>query len=55
VSFFYYEWKETDRLDVVALRHLGQSNLWWQILDINPEIVDTMSVKPGTQIRIPNE
>jgi hypothetical protein len=55
VSYFHYEWKETDRLDVLALRYLGQPNLWWQILDINPEIIDTLDIKPGTQIRIPNE
>jgi hypothetical protein len=55
VDFFYYEWKETDRLDAVASRYLGKSDLWWQILDINPEIINTVNIAPGTQLRIPNE
>ena len=55
VSFFYHEWKETDRLDVLALRYLGKTDLWWQIMDINPEIIDTIDIAPGTQMRIPNE
>lgn len=55
VSYFYYQWKETDRLDVLATKYLGQPNLWWQILDINPEIINTLGIQPGTQIRIPNE
>jgi hypothetical protein len=42
-------------LDNLALRYLGKSNLWWQIMDINPEIVDPFSIEPGTPIRIPNE
>lgn len=55
VPYFYYEWQETDRLDVLALRYLGKSNLWWQIMDINPEIINAVEIAPGTQIRIPNE
>jgi hypothetical protein len=55
VNFFYYEWKETDRLDVLATRYLGKPNLWWQIMDINPEIINAINIAPGTQIRIPNE
>ena len=55
VSFFTYPWVETDRLDVLALKYLGSSELWWQILDINPEILDPFDITPGTSIRIPNE
>ena len=54
-SFFWHYWVETDRLDNLALRYLGKANLWWQIMDINPEIVDPFSIEPGTPIRIPNE
>jgi hypothetical protein len=54
-SFFTYQWVETDRLDVLALKYLGNSELWWQILDINPEILDPLDIAPGTSIRIPNE
>ena len=49
-----YEWVETDRLDLIAWKFLGSPNLWWRILDINPEILDATSIAPGTQLRIPN-
>lgn len=55
VKFFYYTWVETDRLDRVALRFLGASSVWWQIMDINPEIIDPLNIVPGTVLKIPNE
>ena len=54
VAYNIYEWVETDRLDTLASKFLGDSELWWQILDINPEIIDPMDITPGTKIRIPN-
>lgn len=54
VQYFVYEWVEGDRLDIVANRFLGDSEFWWQILDINPEINDPFAITPGTQLRIPN-
>jgi hypothetical protein len=55
VKFFHYDWVETDRWDLISLRYLGNPSFWWQILDINPEILDPLEIKPGTQIRIPSE
>lgn len=54
-SYFIYEWVETDRIDNVANRFLGSPNLWWRILDFNPDIIDPITIEPGQQIRIPNE
>ena len=53
-SFFIYEWVETDRLDNLANFYLGSPSLWWEILDLNPEIINPANIAPGTQIRIPN-
>lgn len=53
-SYFIYEWVETDRLDNLATRYFGDPALWWEILDINPEIINPITIAPGTQIRIPN-
>lgn len=53
VPFFYYEWQETDRLETLALRYLGRPSHWWQIMDVNPEIINPLLIEPGTQIRIP--
>lgn len=54
-GYFLYEWKETDRLDTLALRYLGSPALWWKIMDMNPEIIDPLNIKLGTQLRIPND
>jgi hypothetical protein len=53
-SFFIYESVQGDRLDNLATRYLGNPELWWQILDINPEVIDPFIIEPGTQLRIPN-
>ena len=53
-SYFIYEWVENDRLDNLATRYLGDPGLWWEILDINPEIINPSEIAPGTQLRIPN-
>jgi len=53
-SYFYYNWVETDRLDNLATKYLGNPSMWWEIMDINPEILNPFSITPGTQLRIPN-
>ena len=52
-EFIIYQWVETDRIDDIALQFLGKSELWWQIMDINPEVLDPFNIEPGTDIRIP--
>jgi len=54
LGYFIYEWVETDRLDLLAKKFLGDSSLWWKILDINPEIINPQVLSAGTQLRIPN-
>jgi len=54
-NFYTYEWKQGDRLDNLANKYLGNSQFWWKIMDINPEIVDPFNMEPGTLIRIPYE
>lgn len=53
-EFFWYEWVESDRLDVLATRFLGDPSRWWEIMDVNPEINNPFTLEPGQQIRIPN-
>jgi hypothetical protein len=53
-DFFFYEWKEEDRIDLVAKRFFGTAFKWWDIMDYNPEMMDPMSIPPGTLIRIPS-
>lgn len=52
-DFFVYEWIETDRIEDIAVQFLGAPELWWQIMDINPEVIDPFNIPLGTQLRIP--
>lgn len=33
-----YSVKEWDRMDLIAHHYFGESDLWWRILDANPEV-----------------
>lgn len=52
-SFYYYTWNASDRIDLVALNLLGDVDLWWRIMDFNPEINDPVNIAAGTSLRIP--
>jgi hypothetical protein len=53
-SFYYYGWRERDRIENVAARLLGDSNLWWRIMDYNPELSDPFNIPVGATVRIPS-
>lgn len=53
-QFFYYEWVEGDRIDAVAERFYGSAVFWWRVLDANPDILNPITIAPGTVLRIPN-
>lgn len=53
VPFTLYIWKMSDRLDSVAYRLFGDASLWWTITDLNPEILDPLSIPTGAVIRVP--
>ena len=53
-NFYHYEWTAIDRLDLLANKFLGNANLWWMIMDINPEIIDPNDIAPGTVLRVPH-
>jgi len=54
VKYVEHTWKYGDTLANLANTYLGGSKYWWEIMDINPEIIDPFSIDPGTVIRIPN-
>lgn len=54
VSFYTYVWKERDRPETVAARTLGNPEMWWKIMDYNPEILNPFDIPVGTVIRLPN-
>lgn len=53
-NFYYYEWRERDRIEAVAARLMGDSNLWWRIMDYNPELLDPFNIPVASVIRIPS-
>jgi hypothetical protein len=55
VAYYWYEVTENDRIENIATNTLGNPNLWWQIMDINPEFLIPFNITPGTQLRIPRE
>lgn len=54
-KFYLYEVVETDRIANIAYKFLGQSERWYEIMDLNPEIIDPFTLTPGTMLRIPYE
>lgn len=55
VQYFMYTVTENDRIEDLAVRYLGNPELWWEIMDINPEVLNPLEIPAGTQLRIPNE
>lgn len=55
VPYYWYEVTENDRIEGIATITLGDPHLWWQIMDINPEVLNPFELYPGQQIRIPRE
>ena len=49
----YIYTKFGDRLDSLSLRYFGATQYWWILAQAN-NIMGTLSVKPGTHLRIPN-
>lgn len=42
-----------DTIDHIAYRYLGDSNLWWVIMDVNPEVLRPWDIKIGDILVIP--
>ena len=53
-TFYPYEVTEIDRIEGIATKTLGAPELWWKIMDANPEIINPFEILPGTHLRIPN-
>ena len=42
-----------DRMDTIAAVALGDAELWWQVAQLNPELLYPNDLVPGSIIRIP--
>ena len=54
INYIEYQWKENDRLDLISNIFYNRPDLWWYILENNPEIKDPNNIAAGTILRIPN-
>jgi nucleoid-associated protein YgaU len=54
ISYREHTYKQGERVDNLAFDYYQDPNLWWVILDANPEIEDPTNIATGTVIRIPN-
>lgn len=52
-TFGQYTWRDGDRIDKVAVFFAGESQRWWEIMDLNPEIHSPAEIAPGMSIRVP--
>jgi nucleoid-associated protein YgaU len=53
-SYLEHTYIEGERLDSIAQRYYDRPDMWWTILDHNPDISDPDNIRPGKVLRIPN-
>lgn len=53
IRYNVYMSREGDTFERLAAIYLGNSRLYWQIADINPQIEWPDQIEAGTSIRIP--
>ena len=53
VRYISYVWKEGDNLSAISKKYGSGATFWWEIMEINPEILDPFVIIPGTILRIP--
>jgi len=52
-QYIYYSVTYSDRIDTIAYSFLGNPALWYMIAQVNPQVIDFMTLTPGTVLRIP--
>ena len=53
VTYIEYTWKDGDTLASIANTYGVGPKYWWEIMEINPEILDPFEILPGTVLRVP--
>jgi hypothetical protein len=48
-----HTWEDGDSLGALAARYGDGSKYWWEIMEINPEIINPLNITPGTVVRVP--
>ncbi|SBT43176.1 hypothetical protein FHG89_17100 [Micromonospora orduensis] len=45
--------RQGEQIDLIARRRLGDEQLWWRVLDVNP-VRYPLDLTPGEQLRLPD-
>ena len=53
VNYISHIWQEGDTLAGLAETYGTGAKYWWEIMDVNPEIIDPFGIEPGTVIKVP--
>jgi len=54
ISYREYTWVFGDRIDLVSHQFYHRPDLWWYIMEANPEVKDPSNIPAGTVLRIPS-
>lgn len=49
----YHTWTQSDTLDFLAYKLYGDSQLWWVLLDANPQYQSELDIKVGDLLLVP--
>lgn len=52
-QYTLYTVRQNDTLESIAFRHLGDSRRYWEIADMNPQVLFPLAIDTGTVIRLP--
>jgi hypothetical protein len=53
LRYILYTWKDGDTLAALSQQYGVGAKYWWEIMEINPEILDPFDITPGTILRVP--
>lgn len=53
VNYIEHTWQDGDSLAGLANKYLNNPQLWWRIMEINPEVADPFSFVPGDVVKVP--
>ena len=53
LRYILYTWKDGDTLARLSEEYGVGAKYWWEIMEINPEILDPFDIAPGTVLRVP--
>lgn len=48
-----HEWRDGDRLGLLAYRAWGDATLWWLVCDLN-DVLSPFDIAVGTRLRLPS-